>query len=97
MSASQRHGERLLDRQRRHESGYFNSKGFQIADDVDIVRGCEISVPIAAGGSGGAVFDVFGRVVGIATTPHPYGANLNIAIPSSLIETMRTRERAAAK
>jgi S1-C subfamily serine protease len=56
----------------------------------------EISVPIAPGGSGGAVFDTYGRVVGIATTPHNYGAGLNIAIPSSLIETMRTRERAAA-
>jgi len=57
----------------------------------------EISVPIASGGSGGAVFDAYGRVVGIATTPHAYGANLNIAIPASWIEAMRTRERAAAK
>ncbi len=57
----------------------------------------EISVPIASGGSGGAVFDTYGRIVGIATTPHAFGANFNIAIPSSWIETMRTRERAAAK
>ena len=57
----------------------------------------EISVPIAPGGSGGAVFDTFGKVIGVATTPHAYGANLNIAIPSAWIETMRTRERAAAK
>jgi serine protease Do len=57
----------------------------------------EISVPVAPAGSGGAVFDVFGRVIGIATTPHAYGANLNIAIPASAIAQMRSRERPAAK
>jgi len=57
----------------------------------------EISVPVAPAGSGGAVFDVFGRVVGIATTPHSYGANLSIAIPASAIAQMRSRERPAAK
>ena len=57
----------------------------------------EISVPIAAGGSGGAVFDTYGRVVGIATTPHAHGATLTIAIPASWIEAMRTRERAAPR
>lgn len=57
----------------------------------------EISVPVAAAGSGGAVFDVFGRVVGIATTPHAYGPGLNIAIPAAAIAQMRSRERASAK
>ncbi|HEX7403434.1 MAG TPA: trypsin-like peptidase domain-containing protein, partial [Usitatibacter sp.] len=57
----------------------------------------EISVPIAPAGSGGAVFDAFGRLVGIATTTHSYGANLNIAIPASAIAQMRSRERPAAK
>ena len=51
----------------------------------------EISVPIAAGGSGGAVFDTYGRLVAIATTPHNYGAGLNIALPASWIAEMRTR------
>ena len=57
----------------------------------------EISVPVAPAGSGGAVFDVFGRVIGIATTPHAYGANLNIAIPATAIAQMRSRARPAAK
>ena len=57
----------------------------------------ELSVPIASSGSGGAVFDVYGRVVGIATTPHSFGAGLNVAIPASAIAQMRTRERATAK
>ena len=51
----------------------------------------ELSVPIATGASGGAVFDVYGRLVGIATTPHAYGAGLNIALPASWIAEMRTR------
>ena len=59
-------------------------------------RVMEISVPIAASASGGAVFDTFGRVVGIATTPHAYGANVNAAIPAAAIGEMRSRERAAA-
>jgi S1-C subfamily serine protease len=57
----------------------------------------EISVPIAPTGSGGAVFDVFGRVIGIATTQHSYGANLNIVIPASAIAQMRSREKPVEK
>jgi S1-C subfamily serine protease len=57
----------------------------------------EISVPIAPTGSGGAVFDVFGRVIGIATTQHSYGANLNIAIPAAAIAQMRSREKPVEK
>ncbi len=51
----------------------------------------EISVPVAAGASGGAVLDAFGRLVGIATTPHAYGAGLQIALPAAWIGEMRTR------
>jgi S1-C subfamily serine protease len=51
----------------------------------------ELSFPVARTGSGGAVFDTFGRVVGIATTPHSYGANLEIALPASWIAQMRSR------
>jgi len=54
----------------------------------------ELSVPIAPGASGGAVFDTFGRLVGIATTPHPYGAGLQIALPAAWIAEMRTRTAA---
>jgi S1-C subfamily serine protease len=55
----------------------------------------EVSMPIAASGSGGAVFDAYGRLVGIATTPHKHGAGLQIALPAAWIAQMRTRTRAA--
>ena len=51
----------------------------------------EISVPIAPGGSGGAVFDAYGRLAGIATTPHGYGASMQVALPAAWINQMRTR------
>src|SRR5690348_13097456 len=41
----------------------------------------QTNAPIAAGWSGGGLFDLSGRLVGIATFHHPYGANLNIALP----------------
>jgi serine protease Do len=57
-------------------------------------RVIELSTPIAATGSGGAVLDSFGRVIGVATTPHRFGAGLNAAISSANIAQMRSRERA---
>ena len=53
----------------------------------------EISVPIAATASGGGVFDEYGKLVGIATTPHKYGANLHVALPTSWIAQIRSRGR----
>lgn len=53
-----------------------------------------VSMPIAPAGSGGPVFNEFGRVVGVATTPHWYGAGLNVALPVSWIAQMRSRGRA---
>ena len=50
----------------------------------------ELSFPVAKTASGGAVFDAFGRVVGIATTPHNYGA-IEAALPASWIAQMRSR------
>ena len=51
----------------------------------------EISVPINATGSGGGIFNELGQLVGVATTPHSYGAGLNIALPVSWIAQMRSR------
>jgi serine protease Do len=51
----------------------------------------ELSVPVAPGASGGAVFDAFGRLAGITTTPHAYGPGLQIALPAAWIAEMRTR------
>ncbi len=53
----------------------------------------EISVPIAPTANGGAVFDTYGRLVGIAVTPHDYGANLQIAVPARWIGELRARNR----
>ena len=55
----------------------------------------EITTPIAPTASGGPVFDTYGRLVGIATTPHAYGAGLNIALPSSWSAQMRSRVKPA--
>jgi S1-C subfamily serine protease len=50
-------------------------------------------MPIAANASGGPVLDAFGRVVGIATAPHKFGAGVNAAISSASIPEMRSRLR----
>ncbi len=54
----------------------------------------EISMPVAPNGSGGAVFDTFGKLVGIATTAQGHGAGVSLAVPVSWIAQMRSRERA---
>lgn len=54
-------------------------------------RVLEVSVPISATSSGGGVFNEQGQLVGIATTPHDYGAGLNIAVPVTWIAQMRSR------
>ena len=51
----------------------------------------EVSMPIAPTGSGGGIFDEQGRLVGIAITPHSYGAGLQIALPTTWIARMRSR------
>lgn len=54
----------------------------------------ELSMPIAAAGSGGAVLNEYGELVGIATTSQKQGAGLNIALPASALSQMRTRTAA---
>lgn len=53
----------------------------------------EVSMPIAPAGSGGPIFNEYGKVVGIATTPHSHGAGLNVAVPISWVAQMRSRGR----
>jgi hypothetical protein len=53
----------------------------------------ELSTPIPAGGSGGGIFDIYGNLVGIATTPHGHGAG-HIALPATWIAQMRSRATA---
>jgi len=54
----------------------------------------QLSVPVAAGDSGGAVFDPYGKVLGIATTARAHGgAAPGLGAPASWIAQMRSRER----
>jgi len=65
-------------------------KGIKLVDGTKVL---DLSIPIAPTSSGGPVLDTFGRVVGIATTPHRYGAGVNAAISSAWISQMRSRAR----
>jgi len=55
----------------------------------------DLSVPIAQGGSGGAVLDAFGRLIGITTFPQKIAAGSNVALPASWLAQMRTRSATA--
>ena len=57
----------------------------------------DLSVAVPPTATGAAVFDVYGRLVGVATSPHNYGAGLNVAMPASWLAQMRTRNAAAGK
>jgi S1-C subfamily serine protease len=50
-------------------------------------------MPVAPNGSGGPVFDAYGKVIGIATTAQGHGAS--VAIPASWIGKMQSREKAS--
>jgi S1-C subfamily serine protease len=52
----------------------------------------ELSMPVAPNGSGGPVFDSFGKVIGIATTSQAHGASVSLAVPASWPPRMRSRE-----
>ena len=58
---------------------------------VPNARVIEVSVPIAPNGSGGAVFDAYGRMVGIATSRHGYGAGVHVVLPASWFAGMKQR------
>lgn len=58
------------------------------------VKALELSMPIAANGRGGAVFDQYGNLVGIATKSARFGANVSAAVSASWIPQMRQRDRA---
>lgn len=68
-------------------------KGIRPGPTGDVI---ELSMPVAAAGSGGAVLDEYGRLVGIATTQHKAGAGLSIAFPASWLGKMLTRNANAS-
>jgi len=57
-------------------------------DDGTVIQ---TTAPISPGSSGGGLFDVSGRLVGIVTFQHRYGQNLNFALPADWIGQMRAR------
>ena len=65
----------------------------QVKRLVPDVRGpvYEISMPVAPNGSGGPVFDAYGKVIGIATTAQGHG--VSVAVPASWIGRMQSREK----
>ncbi len=54
----------------------------------------EITIPIAPEASGGPLLDADGRMVGITTAPHEYGAGKNVALPAAWINAARSRAAA---
>jgi len=60
--------------------------------DTPMGKVIEITIPIPAFASGGPLLDVYGKLVGITTAPHAFGAGRNIALPASWIAEMRSRD-----
>jgi len=56
----------------------------------------QTTAPISAGSSGGGLFDLSGRLVGIMTFQHRYEQNLNFALPADWIGEMQTRRASAS-
>lgn len=48
----------------------------------------QITAPISPGSSGGALFNVYGEVIGVTTWKIRNGENMNLAIPADLIRSM---------
>ncbi|MGE7092276.1 trypsin-like peptidase domain-containing protein [Lysinibacillus sp. NPDC048646] len=68
--------------------GLFNSfsdgivSGFRDIDNLPMIQ---FTAPISNGSSGGALLDMFGRLVGLITGGFDKGQNLNLAVPSDKI------------
>ncbi|MDR2605674.1 MAG: trypsin-like peptidase domain-containing protein [Oscillospiraceae bacterium] len=52
----------------------------------------QISVPISAGSSGGALINEYGQVIGVTTAGFADGNNLNLATPIANLLTLKTKE-----
>ena len=62
-------------------------------DDGTVIQ---TTAPISPGSSGGGLFDMSGRLVGITTFQHRFGQNLNFALPADWIGQMRSRHASEA-
>ncbi|WDV45060.1 YceG family protein [Clostridiaceae bacterium M8S5] len=69
--------------------GLFNTisegivSGFRSFDDNKMIQ---ITAPMSAGSSGGALIDLYGNLVGITTAGYNEGQNLNLAVPAEYIK-----------
>src|SRR5258706_8352427 len=59
--------------------------------NVDEGTVIQTNAPISPGSSGGGLFDVSGRLIGITSFYHKGGQNLNFAVPASWILDLPTR------
>lgn len=66
-------------------------KGLRKSPNGNVI---EISTPVTPASSGAGVFDSRGRLIGIVSTPHAYGAG-QVALPAAWLAQMRSRAQPA--
>lgn len=56
---------------------------------VDDIKFIQITAPISPGSSGGPVFNLAGKVIGVATAYLTYGQSLNFAMPINYLKSLK--------
>ena len=56
---------------------------------VDNIKLIQITAPISPGSSGGPVFNLAGKVIGVATAHLTYGQSLNFAMPINYLKSLK--------
>lgn len=57
--------------------------------EIDKKKYIQITAPISPGSSGGPVFNLNGKVIGVATAYLTYGQNLNFALPVNYLKSLK--------